>query len=203
MGNHTMSFHLCLDGATAARQCSAFSVTLWFKCLCDASVFSVILMHPPQNPGFPFSLRRRHPRPTVSMANGAGRFWFGFGGESPASRADLSARRAKARCRRSRTPFILERANPPQDGDAKPWASSHWADAVHDCERRRTARGCQAAEGMDIRRRARPSPGDAPQRFVRRLSFGSSRCVSPRDASCRDLSSPFLRSGLRSRVHSC
>ena len=34
------------------------------------------------------------------------------------------------------TPFILERANPSKDGDAKPWAFGL------------SAGGCQAAEGM-------------------------------------------------------
>ena len=36
----------------------------------------------------------------------------------------------------SETPFILERANPSKDGDAKPWAFGL------------SAGGCQAAEGM-------------------------------------------------------
>jgi len=47
------------------------------------------------------------------------------------------------------TPFILERANPSKDGDAKLWAFSHPSNTA--------ASGRQAAEGMG-RWRARPSP---------------------------------------------
>src|SRR5579884_702209 len=49
----------------------------------------------------------------------------------------------------SQTPFILERANPSKDGDAKLWAFRRPREGPVD--------GCQAAEGLG-RRRARPSP---------------------------------------------
>jgi hypothetical protein len=69
-----------------------------------------------------------------------------------------------------RTPFILERAKPSKDGDAKLWAFTLWAG----CENLAPVwKGCQAAEGKD-RRNARPSPdverhphdpGAAPRRL--------------------------------------
>ncbi len=51
-------------------------------------------------------------------------FWWRFRGQASVSRSDPT------------TPFILERANPSKDGDAKPWAFGM------------IAGGCQAAEGM-------------------------------------------------------
>ena len=49
----------------------------------------------------------------------------------------VAATGGESRClARIVTPFILERANPSKDGDAKPWAFGH------------RANGCQVAEGM-------------------------------------------------------
>jgi hypothetical protein len=55
----------------------------------------------------------------------------------------LAARPGAGGCvsRGFRTPFILERANPSKDGDAKPWAFGGLNFPYH-------ADGCQVAEGM-------------------------------------------------------
>jgi hypothetical protein len=54
------------------------------------------------------------------------------------------------RLRLDRKPFILERAKPSKDGDAKRWALTFWAGvflplAVGEFRRK----GCHAAEGID------------------------------------------------------
>jgi hypothetical protein len=141
-------------------------------------------------------LHRRHPRRRVLTANEAERFWFGFGGKSPASHADLSGmprtatfapskiqnafhpRKGKPVARRGRKAMGLEPTGPTPFTD------------VNDAERLEVARlpkGWTSGE-EPVRPRA------TTPKIVCRLSFGSSRRVSSRDASCRDLSSPFSES---------